>query len=228
MARIWRPGQTRKVFIYRLLTTGTIEEKIYQRQITKQGLSGAVSDVHDKIASGSAKSGAGRGFSRAELRDIFTLREDTSCDTHDLLTCDCGASHANRAAGHLSAKKKLSIDELMKWDHVFPPFSDSAVIDNLLAAVEDGALSCVFYNLTEIASVDEVACPDGMDASLPTGDTERETEADASVAGVQPMVTENDEEDGRHSSGDLLSLGGSPEDLDVTFSDLADVAELQA
>lgn len=32
---------------YRLLTTGTIEEKIFQRQILKQGLSGAVVDSRD-------------------------------------------------------------------------------------------------------------------------------------------------------------------------------------
>lgn len=81
MARVWRPGQTRKVYIYRLLTTGTIEEKIYQRQITKQGLSEAVSDVQAKLKGPQGNGGSG-GFSREELRDIFTLREDTSCDTH--------------------------------------------------------------------------------------------------------------------------------------------------
>lgn len=35
MARVWRDGQKRQVYIYRLLTTGTIEEKILQRQILK-------------------------------------------------------------------------------------------------------------------------------------------------------------------------------------------------
>ena len=39
MARVWREGQSRPVFIYRLFTTGTIEEKILQRQYTKDGLS---------------------------------------------------------------------------------------------------------------------------------------------------------------------------------------------
>jgi DNA excision repair protein ERCC-6 len=33
--RAWRLGQKRPVTIYRLVTTGTIEEKIYQRQIFK-------------------------------------------------------------------------------------------------------------------------------------------------------------------------------------------------
>ncbi len=61
MARIWRDGQKRKVHIYRLLTTGTIEEKIYQRQVAKQGLSVAVDDNEQK--------GTGRSeFSAAELK----------------------------------------------------------------------------------------------------------------------------------------------------------------
>ena len=34
MARVWRDGQRREVEIYRLVTTGTIEEKIFQRQVT--------------------------------------------------------------------------------------------------------------------------------------------------------------------------------------------------
>ena len=33
--RVWRIGQTRPVTIYRLLTSGTIEEKMYHRQIYK-------------------------------------------------------------------------------------------------------------------------------------------------------------------------------------------------
>ena len=33
MARVWREGQKKAVAIYRLLTAGTIEEKILQRQV---------------------------------------------------------------------------------------------------------------------------------------------------------------------------------------------------
>lgn len=36
MARVWRDGQKKDVHIYRLLTTGTIDEKIFQRQVVKQ------------------------------------------------------------------------------------------------------------------------------------------------------------------------------------------------
>jgi DNA repair and recombination protein RAD54B len=35
MARVWRDGQTKPCAIYRLLTTGALDEKIYQRQLMK-------------------------------------------------------------------------------------------------------------------------------------------------------------------------------------------------
>ena len=44
MARIWRDGQKKPVSVYRLVTAGTIEEKIYQRQIAKIGLGDGVVD----------------------------------------------------------------------------------------------------------------------------------------------------------------------------------------
>ncbi|XP_036987054.2 DNA repair and recombination protein RAD54B [Artibeus jamaicensis] len=81
MSRVWRDGQKHPVHIYRLLTTGTIEEKIYQRQISKQGLSGAVVDL--------ARTSEHIQFSVEELKDLFTLHESSRCVTHDLLECEC-------------------------------------------------------------------------------------------------------------------------------------------
>ncbi|WVN85841.1 uncharacterized protein L203_100993 [Cryptococcus depauperatus CBS 7841] len=84
MARIHRDGQKRPVYIYRLLTTNAIDEKIYQRQITKTGLSDQMMDQarEEKQSKDS--------FSAAELRDIFTLNLETDgCQTHDLLGCQC-------------------------------------------------------------------------------------------------------------------------------------------
>ena len=37
-ARVWRDGQKKRVFVYRFLATGTIKEKVYQRQLSKEGL----------------------------------------------------------------------------------------------------------------------------------------------------------------------------------------------
>ena len=40
--RAWRIGQTRPVTIYRLITSGNIEEKVYHRQIYKHFLTNKV------------------------------------------------------------------------------------------------------------------------------------------------------------------------------------------
>ncbi|ORZ13350.1 SNF2 family N-terminal domain-domain-containing protein [Lobosporangium transversale] len=81
MARIYRDGQTRPVYIYRLLSSGTIEEKIYQRQLTKVGLCDSLMDgkTSEKL----------NKFSIEELKDLFTFHEDEPCLTHTLLGCDC-------------------------------------------------------------------------------------------------------------------------------------------
>jgi len=60
---------------------GSIEEKIYQRQVSKQGLSGTVVDLTKKADHIS--------FSSEELRDLFSFDPNTTCLTHDLLGCQC-------------------------------------------------------------------------------------------------------------------------------------------
>lgn len=71
MARIYRHKQTKPCFIYRLLTTGTVEEVILQRQIQKTNL--------DTISS--KQQGSYSSFTDEEIRDCFTLKEDCICDT---------------------------------------------------------------------------------------------------------------------------------------------------
>jgi hypothetical protein len=65
-------------FVYRFISTGTIEEKIFQRQASKQALSSAVVDE---------KEDAERHFSVESLRQLFTFNETTICDTHDTFKC---------------------------------------------------------------------------------------------------------------------------------------------
>lgn len=67
--RAWRLGQKREVEIYRLMTAGTIEEKIYHRQIFKQFLTNKIlrdpkqrqtfqlRDLHDLFTLGSTEDG---------------------------------------------------------------------------------------------------------------------------------------------------------------------------
>eukprot|EP00118_Oscarella_pearsei_P016820 m.163657 g.163657 ORF g.163657 m.163657 type:complete len:762 (+) comp38855_c0_seq2:168-2453(+) len=78
MARVWRDGQRKKCYIYRLLSTGTIEEKIFQRQSHKKALSSCVVDCEQDVE---------RHFSLGELRNLFELNEETKSDTHDRLKC---------------------------------------------------------------------------------------------------------------------------------------------
>lgn len=80
MARIHRDGQKRPCRIYRILLRGSLEEKIWQRQVTKLGLADSVMEHKDSMAQ----------FSRTELKDLFRLDEESTCQTHELLGCDCG------------------------------------------------------------------------------------------------------------------------------------------
>ncbi|QIW96362.1 hypothetical protein AMS68_001880 [Peltaster fructicola] len=82
MARIHRDGQKRPCYIYRMLTAGALDEKIFQRQVSKTGLADSIVD---------GKSSAS-GFTREELRDLFTLDESQDCQTHKLLGCKCGGT----------------------------------------------------------------------------------------------------------------------------------------
>lgn len=67
--RAWRIGQQRSVTVYRLLSAGTIEEKIYQRQIFKQFLSNKILvDPNQKNV-----------LTTSTLQGLFTL-EDVNCD----------------------------------------------------------------------------------------------------------------------------------------------------
>jgi transcriptional regulator ATRX len=59
--RAYRLGQEKECFIYRLLAHGTMEQKIYGRQVTKQALSSRVVDSEE----------TGRHFSAEELRSLF-------------------------------------------------------------------------------------------------------------------------------------------------------------
>ncbi|KAM6283228.1 DNA repair and recombination protein RAD54B isoform 2-T2 [Porphyrio hochstetteri] len=158
MARVWRDGQKHTVHIYRLLTTGSVEEKIYQRQISKQDLSGAVVDL--------SKTSEHIHFSVEELRNLFTLHEDSICVTHDLLECDCmgkkdqqnpssekpsvsRSCQLGQNQGKPDSKKPLSMSQLMQWKH----FSGQSqtLADPFLERITEN-VSFIFQNVTSLIS----------------------------------------------------------------------------
>ncbi|TMS01324.1 DNA excision repair protein ERCC-6-like [Larimichthys crocea] len=69
--RAYRIGQTENVVIYRLITCGTVEEKIYRRQVFKDSL------IRQNTGD---KKNPFRYFSKQELKELFTL-EDTRSST---------------------------------------------------------------------------------------------------------------------------------------------------
>lgn len=76
-ARCWRDGQKKRCFTYRFLATGTVEEKIFQRQLSKEGLQSVVDDKEQVNL-----------LSTKDLRNLFKLRAGTPSDTHDKLRCE--------------------------------------------------------------------------------------------------------------------------------------------
>ncbi|KIY48038.1 hypothetical protein FISHEDRAFT_44019 [Fistulina hepatica ATCC 64428] len=105
-ARCHRDGQKRTVYIYKFLTAGTIDEKIYQRQVTKLGLS------NSKSCSRCSWILADDSFTRNDLRDIFRIHPDTSCNTHELLGCPCEAFEPSQEGiGHSSADQDSDISD---------------------------------------------------------------------------------------------------------------------
>lgn len=111
-ARCWRDGQKKRCFTYRFLATGTVEEKIFQRQLSKEGLQSVVDDKEQVNA-----------ISTKDLKNLFKLREGTPSDTHDKLKCkrckivadDTEAKAALVLPKKLVACREL-LEELMKLE----------------------------------------------------------------------------------------------------------------
>ena len=70
--RVHRIGQKENVVVYRLITCGTVEEKIYRRQVFKDSL------VRQTTGD---KKNPFRYFSKQELRELFTIEDFQSSAT---------------------------------------------------------------------------------------------------------------------------------------------------
>ncbi|KAJ1720370.1 DNA repair protein rhp26 [Coemansia erecta] len=107
--RAWRLGQTRDVAIYRLMTAGTIEEKIYNRQIYKQFLSNKIlSDPNQK-----------RFFQTQSLQDLFSLAgfndgqpEEDDTDQTSGSHQDCNSSESGPRLGTTSTGRMFAQAQL--------------------------------------------------------------------------------------------------------------------
>ena len=111
MFRAYRFGQTKPVYIYRLVAHGTMEEKVYNRQITKQDLATRVIDK-DK------EEQIGRHFTDEELRRLYDFDSEgktaedfaavTPPDAEDSATSAAPAPVPSGAQPGAPAKKTFS------------------------------------------------------------------------------------------------------------------------
>ncbi|XP_066287037.1 transcriptional regulator ATRX homolog isoform X4 [Branchiostoma lanceolatum] len=92
--RVYRFGQGKPVFVYRFLAQGTMEEKIYDRQVTKQSLAARVVDEHQ----------IERHFTMGQLAELYNFTPDRLDDPNrqerptpklpvDLILADLLQSH---------------------------------------------------------------------------------------------------------------------------------------
>ncbi|KAI9729346.1 MAG: DNA-dependent ATPase protein rad54 [Cirrosporium novae-zelandiae] len=105
LARVWRDGQKKDCFVYRFIATGTIEEKIFQRQSHKQSLSSCVVDSNEDVE---------RHFSLDSLRELFQFKPDTTSDTHDTFRC----KRCRKEDGKQIVKAKgMCYGDTSTWNH---------------------------------------------------------------------------------------------------------------
>lgn len=105
LARVWRDGQKKDCFIYRFICTGTIEEKIFQRQSMKMSLSSCVVDEKEDVE---------RIFSGDMLKLLFQYRSDTECDTHDTYNC----KRCVPGEGQVTKAPAMLYGDATTWNHL--------------------------------------------------------------------------------------------------------------
>jgi hypothetical protein len=103
----------------RVWLEGTIDEKIFQRQLMKTDMTAVIS-----------KKIAGCGFTREELKELFSLKQHTACETAELMsssgqewqvggtpTSVFGTCRSDRPALHLFCDKELALPQAWHSDN---------------------------------------------------------------------------------------------------------------
>jgi len=99
-ARCWTDGQKKRCFTDRFLATGTVEEKIFQRQLSKEGLQSVVHD-EEQVNTLSTK----------DFRNLFKLRTTSPSDTHDKLDCKRSKTIQENSEAELAVTLPLQLAE---------------------------------------------------------------------------------------------------------------------
>ncbi|MCJ1277680.1 hypothetical protein MMC21_005494 [Puttea exsequens] len=128
--RAWRLGQKREVMIYRLMTVGTIEEKIYHRQLFKQFLINKIlrdpkqrqtfqmKDLHDLFTLGSANGSAtetSQLFKGTEVRFEEQNDTDEPPPTNGIRSTESSADKVNGKDSDSSVRNLIGVASLERF-----------------------------------------------------------------------------------------------------------------
>ena len=134
----------KRCYIYRFLSTGTIDEQIFARQVTKEGLADLVMD--DEIAGEAA-------IAQADVSKLFNFYQDTDSSVHDFLNCQgCKALerfwmlHPRNAGFKPQSEKNVSETDISSWAH---HASVESVDDDLLKQCCGNEVTFCFFLVKE-------------------------------------------------------------------------------
>lgn len=137
--RAWRIGQKREVTIYRLMIAGSIEEKIYHRQIFKQFLSNKIlKDPKQK-----------RFFKMNDLHDLFTLGGDNGYETEEF------NQEIVKQTGNIKQNKTSETDDFDKLSqisgvHKLEGFFNSKEQDEKQSTEDDRIMGSLFSSANSV------------------------------------------------------------------------------
>jgi DNA excision repair protein ERCC-6 len=149
--RAWRLGQKREVEIYRLMTAGTIEEKIYHRQLFKQFLTNKIlrdpkqrqtfqlRDLHDLFTLGESKDGqteTGSIFQGTEVK----LQSEPPNGTQPTASADAAQQQQQKASEHAAMHDVAGISRQEDWqgsgdDPTKPAGAGGEPTDRMLSSI---------------------------------------------------------------------------------------------
>ena len=228
MARIWRDGQQSAVVVYRLLSAGCVDEKIYQRQLKKQAVASMIETA------GRRGKGTKLSFDSKVLRELFTYKgADCLCDTYDVLMGASGVKKKAEGAAHPSKEgvddgsgraREITVSG-KRWECCWNVRESG---DEMVRGLEDGMVSCVWWRTStaddEEEELDLMTQVEVEEAEGAESEEKKEAEAEEEEWGEEPSdvqqhkaavevadekVGGNQEEDGGDNSGEEQTASDS-------------------
>ncbi|KAL0481875.1 DNA excision repair protein ERCC [Acrasis kona] len=173
LERAWRLGQKKQVTVYRLMTSGTIEEKMYHRQIFKQFLSNKIlKDPRQR-----------RFFKSNELYELFKL----GAEYNDLRRTIINEENEGK-------KKKVSkLHKTTETGHLFAAFDNE--MSQSSAGADDATTHVRFKKKSKPSGSDAAPTPAPTPAPVPTPAVVQEAPKQRELYRVEEHKQQNDDDE---------------------------------